>query len=486
MENLLKRLFGQSSTYAVGKILTKGAGLLLLPLYTQYLSTDDYGVLAVASVVSGLLGTALTGGARGAALKFYYEYEGIDRRRFYGSLSTTLVFGSGVLFFLVDAFGESIFGVLFTQVPYHPYIRMALWTAYLTSVFVVTTKEMMKASERALVFTGINVAVFAVSTAFTIWWVVFEGQGAEGAIRGKLVGAGIVGLACGGYLLRYIRPAFDVSMIKRASLYSLPLVPHFLSHWVLSAADRVLLERMVPLSEVGVYNVGYKIGAAMSFIAVSGNNAIIPLYGKLDIEDSENISQVARVFTYYLCVVLIIGVCVSLFGEELVIIATPREYHSAGGIIPLVVLGYSFMALYYSPTNTLTITSQRSEVVGIATVVGAVANIILNVAAIPFIGIYGAAFTTAATYMLMSAGVYIITYRSSLPVPIEGRRIICIFCAAFVTFTAGWTMSPSGIMSGILAKAVSLLVFPVSLWVFGFYTNREREYIRSFASRINI
>jgi len=269
--------------------------------------------LAVATVVTGLLSIALTGGARGSALKFYYEYEGADRRRFYGSLSTVLVFGTGALFLLVDAFGEAIFGLLFEQVAFHPYIRMASWTAYLTGVFVITTKEMLKAGGQALAFTGINIAVFAFSTGLTIWWVVFEGQGAEGAVRGKLVGTGIVGLTCAGYLLWYIRPAFDISMIRRSFLYSLPLVPHFLAHWVLSAADRILLERMVPLSEVGIYNVGYRIGAAMQFIVASGNNAIIPLFGDLDIDNSENINQASRVFTYYMVTILLIGICISLW-----------------------------------------------------------------------------------------------------------------------------------------------------------------------------
>ena len=480
MENLLKRLFGQSSTYAFGKILTKGIGLLLLPLYTRYLTTEDYGILAVATVVTGLLGTALTGGARGAALKFYYEYEGADRQRFYGSLSTILVFGAGALFLLVDTFGEAIFGVLFEQVAYHPYIRMALWTAYLTSVFVVTTQEMLKAGEQALAYTGINIAVFACSTGLTIWWVVFEGQGAEGAIRGKLAGAGIVGLACAGYLLWYVRPAFDSSMVKRAFLYSLPLVPHFLAHWVLSSADRVLLERMVPLSDVGVYNVGYQIGAAMLIIAVSGNNAIIPLFGKLDIYDTDNVKQVARIFTYYIAVILLLGLCIALFGEELILIATPAEYHAAGSVVPWVVLGYVFMALYFSPTNLLTITSGKSGVIGIATSIGAIANVGLNIAFIPVLGIYGAAITTAATYLIMFAGVYFVASRS-LPIPMERSRIIRLIVAACLTFAFGWFLAPESISHSLLLKLGGLLVFPVSLWGLQFFNPNEVQYLRNLA-----
>lgn len=483
MENLLKRLFGQSSTYAFGKVLTKGVGLLLLPLYTRYLSTEDYGVLAVATVVTGLLSTALTGGARGSALKFYFEYEGNDRRRFYGSLSTTLVFGAGALFVLFDTFGDTIFGVLFEQVAFHPYIRMALWTAYLTGVFVVTTKEMLKAGEQALAFTGINIAVFAFSTGLTIWWVVYEGQGAEGAIRGKLVGTGIVALACAGYLLWYMRPALDTSMIRRSFRYSLPLVPHFLAHWVLSAADRIILERMVTLSEVGVYNVGYQIGAGMSIIATSGNNAIVSLFGKFDTSEQKNVEKVGEIFTYYILVVTVIALCVSLFGEDLVLIATPKEYHGAGSIIPWVAAGYVFMALYFSPTNTLTITSGKSGTIGVATTIGALSNIILNISLIPLLGVYGAAITTTVTYMLMFVGVYIIA-SSLLPVPMELRRITQILAAACLTFGVGWSMAPENIIHSVLFKSNMLLLFPISLWGLRFFRDKEVIYIQNVIGRI--
>lgn len=483
MKDLLKKLFGQSSTYALGRILTKGVGLILLPVYTRYLTPSEYGIVAVAGIIVSILGPSLTGGARGAALKFFYEYEGERRREFYGSLLTALVVGSGLLFLLVDAFGEEIFGLAFSEIPYSPYIRMALWMAFLKFAFVETTKQRLKANEQALAYTSIDVGVFTLSTALMLWWVVVQQEGAVGAVRGRLVGMALMAVVCLGMILPHIRPAVNTSMLKKAFLYSLPLVPHYVSHWVLSSADRFLLERMMTLSDVGVYNVGYKVGMGMSLIASAGNNAVLPLFGNLDISNEEEVERVSRVFTYYIAAVLFIGLCISLFGEELIVVATPVEYHTAGNVIPWVVLGYVWMALYYSPTNLLTITEGQSQVVGIATVSGAVMNVGLNVIFIPIFGIYGAAVTTTATYLVMFVGVYLIALRR-YTVPVESRRLVMLFIAAIATFGLGWTAAPEDILGGILVKVGGMAVFPLILWVAGFFREDELRFVRQSLRRV--
>ena len=281
MKDLLKKLFGQSSTYAFGSILARGIGLILLPVYTRYLTPAEYGIVAVAGIVVNILGDVLTGGSRGAALKFFYEYEGKSRRKFYGSLLTALVLGGGGLFLFVDYFGEEIFGFALEKTPYSPYIRMALWMAFLKSALVKTVQQRLKANEQALAYTLINIGIAVCTAGLTVWWIVVEGDGAVGAVRGRLVGMAIMAVVCVGTIVPHARPAFNRTMLKRAFLYSIPLVPHYLSHWVLSSADRFLLERMASLSEVGVYNIGYKIGMGMSLIASSGNNSLVPLFGDL-------------------------------------------------------------------------------------------------------------------------------------------------------------------------------------------------------------
>jgi len=139
--------------------------------------------------------------------------------------------------------------------------------------------------------------------------------------------------------------------------------------------------------------------------------------------------------------------------------------------------------LYFSPTNTLTITSGRSSIVGIATTVGAIANIGLNIAFIPLFGIYGAAATTAATYFIMFCGVYLIATRT-VSIPMEQGRIVRLLISAGVVFGIGWGLSHGDILQSAVVKGVAVTLFPLILWGAGFFNENELRYLRSLPDRI--
>jgi O-antigen/teichoic acid export membrane protein len=474
MKSLLRKLFQQSSIYAVGDILTKGAGLLLLPLYTAYLTPEDYGILAVANVVVVVTSVVMTLGLRGAALKFYYNYEGVERREFYGSVWLVMVVGSGTGFIVLDQFGSSVFGVVLSKTPYDPYIRIALVIAFATGAFLKFAKQFLKASERATAYASISFGVFLLSTAGAIWLVVFEDRGASGVLIGRMAGTLIFGLGCAVFLFRFIRVTVQWGYVRKAVRYSLPLVPHFLAHWVLSSADRILLERFLPLSDVGIYNVGYKIGTGLSVLAVAANNAFIPLYGKLDRSDEESVTKVVRTATYYVGGITVGALILSLLSEEVIELATPASYHLAGDLVPWIVIGYLFMALYFPAANVLTITLSRSEVIGAATTIGAASNVVLNIIFIPILGVFGAAITTAFTYFIMMSFAVVFSWYV-YPISYEWGRIVRLLGSGALTFALAWSVTPEGVWVEAAAKAVFLPLFPLFLFVSGFFTAREKK-----------
>jgi O-antigen/teichoic acid export membrane protein len=81
MIELTKKLFKQSGIYAFGDILSKGVGFLLLPLYTAFLTPEDYGIISLATVVASIFGIIATGGLNGAVLKFYYNFDDKETRK---------------------------------------------------------------------------------------------------------------------------------------------------------------------------------------------------------------------------------------------------------------------------------------------------------------------------------------------------------------------------------------------------------------------
>ena len=60
MEGQLKNVFKQSAIYSIGNFANKIIGFVLLPLYTDYLTIDDYGVLGLLEVMAVVLVTVLS------------------------------------------------------------------------------------------------------------------------------------------------------------------------------------------------------------------------------------------------------------------------------------------------------------------------------------------------------------------------------------------------------------------------------------------
>ena len=52
MKEHLNKIIGQTAVYSLGNISTKLVGFILLPLYTGYLSTAEFGTFAILEAIS--------------------------------------------------------------------------------------------------------------------------------------------------------------------------------------------------------------------------------------------------------------------------------------------------------------------------------------------------------------------------------------------------------------------------------------------------
>ena len=55
----IKKLLRHTSVYGLGNILNKAVGFLLIPFYTHYLTTADYGTLELLDLSAALVGLPL-------------------------------------------------------------------------------------------------------------------------------------------------------------------------------------------------------------------------------------------------------------------------------------------------------------------------------------------------------------------------------------------------------------------------------------------
>jgi O-antigen/teichoic acid export membrane protein len=482
VKKLIKHTFSLSGIYALGDIFVKGIRFLLLPVYTAYLTPNDYGILAIAFVVNNISIAVLSLGLNGAAFKFYYDLKGQQRKRFYGTLWLFFLTVPVVTLLLFELAGKGFCGHLITKVPYDPYLRMALWLSFLMVAFTNFCCELLKASERAIAYVLINAGQSILVIGLSIWLVVGLRKGAQGALLAQLFGVGAMSCICIFILWKYISLGVDLPSLKKALLFGLPLMPHFLAHWVLGASDRVILERYVPLSEVGVYSVGYLIGSMMIIFATACNNAMLPLFGRAKPCGYSELRMLARITTYYILVLTFVGLCLSLFSKEMVLLFTTDSYNKAASIIPWIVLGYFFMGLYCIPMNAIVQITGNSKSIPLFTVTAALLNIVLNILLIPRIGMIAAALTTATSYFLMFVGVFFLAYKI-VRLPYEYYRILKIFLSSMLIYTAAKYLSQNNIWMAIVTKLLLLAFFPVFLWLIGFLNEQEYGTITNFLKK---
>ena len=69
----------------------KGLRFCLLPLYTQFLSIEDYGTLAITTMLIGVLSTLLSFGLAGTVLRFHFTLAAEQRKPFYGAMWSFLI-----------------------------------------------------------------------------------------------------------------------------------------------------------------------------------------------------------------------------------------------------------------------------------------------------------------------------------------------------------------------------------------------------------
>lgn len=468
-----RRTLRAVSVYVAGDILVRSGAFLLLPLYAAYFTPHEYGIFAVATSIAGLAGVVFAFGLNGAVLRFHYKLDQEERPRFHGTVWLALLMGPTLLVAGVELLRGWPLVRFLGQVPYEPYLRPALWTALASAALLSLPLEVFRATERPLVYVGFGSAQFVFGAVLTVVFVVFLGWGAVGALWARLIATlsiGVVGIAV---VRGYLRPQFHWSYLKQALLYGLPFLPHFLSHWILTASDRLILERYLALSEVGLYSLGYQMGSVMMLFAAAGNNGIFPFFGRLDIKDPRDVATLMRVVTYYVAALAAVGVGIALFADEVVLVFAP-QYMAAARVIPWVVLGYLFVALYFPPMNTITLVVGQTKWIPVFTVTAAATNIALNFILIPQFGILAAAITTAVSYAFLF--VLVFGYAQRLcPLPYEFRRLAMVFTAGAGVYTLGILGREVFPSIAPLTKATAIVAFPFFLWLLGFPDDVERR-----------
>lgn len=449
-----------SMWYTVCNVLNKGMALLATPIFTRIMTKAQYGTYSVFMswynilIIVGTLNVFMSSYSKG--MLTYAEKE----HRFTSSqlgLCTALTTVLLVIYLLFRDFWTVVL-----DMPPLLMVAMFLMLYGTPAMEFWSSRERFNYKYKKVVAVTISTTVLSMVLGAVA--VMSVQEKAEARIFTDVGVKAAVGLALYAMLFFQGRCFYDGPMWKYGLMFNLALIPHYLSHFVLNQADRVMISRMVGTDAAAVYSVAYTISTVMILIVNAINNSLNPyVYKSIHAGTQAGIRNATRPLVYLVAALSVATMC---FAPEVILIFAGSEYAEAIWVIPPIAASVYFIFVY-SMLSTVEYYYQRTSMIALASVGAAVANLILNYIFIKLFGYYAAGYTTLACYILLALSHYLF-YRKVLredmgeEKPVHDIRAILLCSAAVLGIMLVMVLT----YKWMLVRYVTILIVAVVAFVF--------------------
>jgi O-antigen/teichoic acid export membrane protein len=476
----LKRLASTLAAYQVADVVSKFIAVLLLPVYTRYISPSGYGTVELLANGVIFVSIVIRFGIIEAFLRFYFSDQDQDRR--------DALARRAVLFLLLT----SSVAALVLAAAAAPLSRLVLGhrdtTIFLIAVlglWTFTNLELayglLRVDERIRTYAIASLTNVGLTIAASVVLVVGFGQGARGLLVGNYGASTLVLIGLWRTLRSRLRRRRDRGeRLPELLRFGLPTMPAEISVYALSIVDRYYIYHARGAALAGLYSIALKLAGSVAFIVRAFQYAWPPLaYSVTD--DVQAARLYGLVTTYYVLVSGWVVAGLALLGRWALRLLAAPSFFGGYRALPWVALGwamYGLWVVFLVIAGRARVTT-RNLPAGLA---GLAANVILLLVLVPPLGIAGAGIALCGAYAVMLVVMHLLT-RDAFRVDFEWRRLAQLVMIMGGLAAAGDVVLPTHGAIGFLTRAATVLLIPALLFVTRFAHPQELAQLRRLARR---
>ncbi|MCA5599147.1 lipopolysaccharide biosynthesis protein [Lactiplantibacillus plantarum] len=387
--NRYKKLFSNSMVFAIGNLGSKMITFIMVPLYTRYLTTAQYGQSDVLSTLVSLLTPILTLSITDAVFRFAMDKSSDNGKVITNGMLVSIV---GILLFLLLLPVVRIFH-------FGIYVCVLTYASAIESMF----QQFARGVGKSRLYAGTGILMTVITVISNIILIVLFGWGLNGYLASMLIAqvSGILFLVVRLRAWKYLSISnINKKLIWRMLVYSIPLIPNMVSWWLSNSANKIFISLMVGAAANGIYAVANKIPSLISvFYTIFTQAWQISAVEEFESKDAgEFFSSVLKATLN----ALFVGVAIlTLFSKLLVHVLSTSAYYSAWQIVPWL----SLAVLYSSVSSflgTVYTSSMKTGALFTTTMIGAIINVLMNLIMIPVFGVVGAGVGAAVSFLAVS------------------------------------------------------------------------------------
>tara|TARA_Y100001970_G_scaffold195969_1_gene238267 strand:- start:1403 stop:2848 length:1446 start_codon:yes stop_codon:yes gene_type:complete len=426
-------LFRNTNLYFLANIYSVLVAFLLLPIYTKFLSPEEFGILAIYVLFGNVLSNLFAFGLSSATSRYYFKFnDNVDEFKKYNStnfffFNTFLLFGFIIVFLFGDFIAQKIFDGKVTK----NLLFISYLSGYITRLFSYFGK-ILHAQKKALFYCIIEIIKTSTIAIISSILLIKFSFSYDARIIAEIIGLSLPVILMLVYLFKYFVRTISISRLKISLKYSLPSIPSQILNYINQSFDKTMINKLNSLGELGFYELSSKIGMVSRMVNDSVGYAWVPYF--YDNMKSNNHKNINNRFITMFCFFTFMNIGVILFCKEMVVILINPQFYPIINIIPFIVASIyiqnSLSTLYIVQIQY----SEKTLYILPITVVSVIINIGFNIILIPKYGAMGAALALLIT-SIISSFIGLLVGRMLLRINIEYTKLlllISIFASIFL------------------------------------------------------
>ncbi|WP_300572249.1 lipopolysaccharide biosynthesis protein [uncultured Acetatifactor sp.] len=399
--------------FTICNFLQRGIGMITTPIFTRLMPTEEYGLFSTyiswESVLFMLVSLCLYKGI----MNLYVKYE--DKEYVLSSICGLEILIS--VFWLIVCLvfrhqisilsGLPVSLVICLFVSFVSQAGFQCWSLY---------KRYTYDYRILIVVTLLMTGGSAIVSTFSI---VFVSPTATVRAEASTIVYALIGIFIYFLVFRKSKSFIDKYVWKFALGFCIPLMPHYLSEFILQSSDKIMINYMCGSHDVAIYSISYAIGSLIGLVTAAINSSFAPFQyqkiksGEFDVL-SKRANQILILIGLLLCLVM-------LFGKEIVLIFGGYKYEESIDTIIPICLGIYFNYMFQLFARVQEYYERKVTVV-IPSILCAALNLLTNYIFILRYGYQAAAYTTFGCYLLFCF-IHFLFYRKVCREILHGKQL---------------------------------------------------------------
>ncbi|MBN1472510.1 MAG: oligosaccharide flippase family protein [Syntrophaceae bacterium] len=476
----VKFLLSHSAIYSLGTLAAQLVGFFLLPVYTRYLTPEEYGIIEMVTLTNSVIGVFLSFGVSAAIVRFFYSQDDDKYRK--SVISTTSIIysasalGFGILLFnMVGIFSR----LVFSSEQYAGLLKISF--AYLlVGGFNNIGDTYFRVMKKPFLYVTISMSRLILLISLNIYFVVFVKTGIVGILNSTLIVNIVFALIVSMPIVVKTRTRFNIVLAREMLMYSLPMVPANIMRIVINQSDRFFITNMLSLADTGIFGIAVKIGNAILILIGYPFNLTF-MQRRFEIVKRKDAQVVfTKVFTYFSLLMLFMGLVITVFIHEVLVCMTTPAFYKAAVLVPFVVF-YSIIFSFRFHFDFGIFLSKKTHLDIYINSTVLIISIIANYYCIKYMGLMGAIYAKTIVTVLHTSLYYFIAGKC-YKVRYEFKKVFSAVGIGLLIYVMSVYVDMGTMVITIFVKIGLMGLYVLTLRLLNIIEKEEYAYVKNVIS----